>query len=175
MYKLTALLIIDVQNGLFNIKDFPIHNEELLIKNIQTLLKKARKAEIPVFYIQHNDPKGKLLENGTVNWKIRSEIKAKSADIIIQKKYPDSFLDTLLDEKLKKLKINRLIIAGLATDMCIDTTVRSAFSHGYKVVLVQDAHSTMDSEILKAPQIVAHHNDILQSFSKLTKADDFEF
>jgi nicotinamidase-related amidase len=175
MDKLTALLIIDVQNGLFTIKDFPIHNEEILINNIQTLLRKARKAKIPVIYIQHNDPKGQVLEKGTNNWKIRSEIKPKDTDIIIQKEYPDSFLDTLLDEELKKHKINRLIIAGLATDMCIDTTVKSAFSHGYKVVLIQDAHSTMDSEILKAPQIIAHHNDILQSFSKLAKAVDFEF
>ena len=96
-------------------------------------------------------------------------------DIIIQKYNSDSFLDTILDEELKKRKITRLIIAGLATDICIDTTVRSAFSHGYKVILIQDAHSTMNSEILKASQIVAHHNSILQSFSELEKTDEFEF
>ncbi|MFX0022360.1 MAG: cysteine hydrolase family protein [Candidatus Hermodarchaeota archaeon] len=175
MDKLTALLIVDVQNGLFNIKDFPIHNEKLLIKNIQTLLRKAREAKIPVFYIQHNDPKGQRLENGTENWEIHSEIEPKDKDIIIQKKFPDSFLETLLDDELKKHKIKRLVITGLATDMCIDTTVRSAFSHGYKVILIQDAHSTMDSEILKAPQIIAHHNNILQSFSEHANADDFEF
>lgn len=59
--------------------------------------------------------------------------------------------------------------------MCIDTTVRSAFSHRYEVFLIEDAHSTMDSEILKAPQIIAHHNDTLQSFSTLKKAEEFEF
>ena len=85
MKDTTALLIIDVQNGLFNIKDFPIFKEELLIKNIQTLLEKARKSKIPIFYIQHNDPKGKRLENGTENWKICSEISPKVEDIIIQK------------------------------------------------------------------------------------------
>jgi len=175
MSELTALLIIDVQNGLFNIKDFPIFQEEFLIKNILILLEKARKANLLIIYIQHNDPKGEKLENGTKDWKIRSEITPKSEDIIIQKENPDSFLDTLLDEELKKHKINRLIIAGLATDMCIDTTVRSAFSHGYKVILVQDAHSTIDSEILKASQIVAHHNYILQSFSELKKTDEVEF
>ena len=175
MNEPTALLIIDVQIGLFNIKDFPIFQEEHLIKNIQTLLEKARKAKVPIFYIQHNDPTGKRLENGTENWKIRSEITPKFEDIIVQKYNSDSFLDTILDEELHKREITRLVIAGLATPMCIDTTVRSAVSHGYNVILIQDAHSTLDSEVLKASQIVAHHNDVLQWFSELKKVREFEF
>ncbi len=175
MNEPTALLIIDVQIGLFNIKDFPIFQEEQLIKNIQTLLDKARKVKVPIFYIQHNDPKGKRLENGTENWKIRSEITPRFGDIIIQKYNSDSFLGTNLDEELHKRDITRLVIAGLATPMCIDTTVRSAVSHGYNVILIQDAHSTLDSEVLKASQIVAHHNDVLQWFSELKKAKEFEF
>jgi len=175
MNEPTALLIIDVQIGLFNIKDFPIFQEEQLIKNIQTLLDKAQKAKVPIFYIQHNDPKGKRLENGTENWKIRSEITPRLEDIIVQKYNSDSFLDTNLDEELLKREITRLVIAGLATPMCIDTTVRSAVSHGYNVILIQDAHSTLDSEVLKASQIVAHHNDVLQWFSELKKVNEFEF
>ena len=175
MKEPTALLIIDVQNGLFNIKDFPIFQEEQLIKNIQILLDKAQKAKVPIFYIQHNDPKGKRLENGTENWKIRSEITPRLEDTIIQKYNSDSFLDTILDEELLKREITRLVVAGLATPMCIDTTVRSAVSHGYNVILIQDAHSTLDSEVLKASQIVAHHNDVLQWFSELKKAREFEF
>jgi len=175
MSEPTALLIIYVQNGLFTIQDFPIFQEELLIKNIQTLLEKARKSKIPIFYIQHNDPKGKRLEQGTENWKIRSEITPRIEDTIIQKYNSDSFLDTILDEELHKREITRLVIAGLATPMCIDTTVRSAVSHGYKVILIQDAHSTLDSEVLKASEIVAHHNDVLQWFSELKKVSEFEF
>ena len=175
MNEPTALLIIDVQIGLFNIKDFPIFQEEQLIKNIQTLLEKTRKAEVPIFYIQHNDSKGKRLENGTENWKIRSEITPRFEDTIIQKYNSDSFLDTILDEELHKRESTRLVIAGLATPMCIDTTVRSAVSHGYNVILIQDAHSTIDSEVLKASQIMAHHNDVLQWFSELKKVREFEF
>jgi len=171
----TALLIIDVQNGLFTIEDFPIHKEEVLIQNLLVLIKKARKAKVPIFYIQHNDPKGKTLENGTENWKIRLEIIPRTEDIIVQKHNSDSFLNTSLDEELDKRKVTRLVIAGLATDMCIDTTVRSAVSHGYNVILIQDAHSTMDSEVLKASQIIAHHNNILQWFSTLKKTEEFEF
>jgi nicotinamidase-related amidase len=84
-------------------------------------------------------------------------------------------MNTLFDEELKKHKITRLVVAGLMTPMCIDTTVRSAVSHGYDVILIQDAHSTINTEILKAPQIIAHHNDILRSFSDLQKAEELEF
>jgi nicotinamidase-related amidase len=175
MVDKTALVIIDVQNGLFNIEDFPIYQEKVLIKNLLLLIKKARNAKIQIFYIQHNDSKGERLETGSENWKIRSEIMPRSEDIIIQKRDSDSFLNTSFDEELKKYEINHLVIAGLATPMCIDTTVRSAFSHGYTVILIQDAHSTIDSDVLKAPQIIAHHNDILKWFSTLKKAEEFEF
>ena len=175
MVDKTALVIIDVQNGLFTIKDFTIHHEDVLIKNIQSLIKKARKANVQIFYIQHNDTKGKRLETNTENWKIRLEITPRSEDIVIQKYNSDSFMNTSLDEELNKRGITRLVIAGLATPMCIDTTVRSAVTHGYKVILIQDAHSTIDSEVLKASQIIAHHNDILRWFSDLKKADEFEF
>lgn len=175
MVDKTALVIIDVQNGLFAIEDSPIHKEDVLIKNLQLLIKKARNAKVQIFYIQHNDSKGKRLETGTENWKIRSEITPRNEDIVIQKYNSDSFMNTSLDEELNKRGITRLIIAGLATPMCIDTTVRSAVSHSYKVILIQDTHSTIDSEILKAPQIIAHHNDILRWFSDLKKAEEFEF
>jgi len=175
MVEKKALLIIDVQNGLFTIEDFPIYQEDVLIKNVQNLLKRARKAKVPIFYIQHNDSKGKRLESGTENWKIHPEIAPGNEDIIIQKYNSDSFLNTSLKEELNKHGITHLVITGLTTPMCIDTTVRSAFSRGYGVTLIQDAHSTIDSEVLQASQIISHHNDILQWFSDLKKAEEFEF
>ena len=171
----TALVIIDVQNGLFAIEDFPLYKEDVLIKNIQLLIKKARNAGVQIFFIQHNELKGKRLETDSDNWKIYPAIIPRSEDIIVQKYNSDSFMNTFLDEELKKHKITRLVVAGLMTPMCIDTTVRSALSHGYNVVLIQDAHSTIDTEILKAPQIIAHHNNILRSYSELQKAEEFEF
>jgi nicotinamidase-related amidase len=59
--------------------------------------------------------------------------------------------------------------------MCIDTTVRSAVSHDYKVTLIRDAHSTIDSDVLTASQIIAHYNDVLQWFANVKMEEDFEF
>ena len=171
----SALLIIDVQRGLFSIENYPIYNQERLLSNILKLIKKARNAKVQIFFIQHNDSKGKLLETGTKDWEIHPRLKPKEEDIIIQKYHSDSFFETNLDKKLKNQKISHLIIIGLVTPMCIDTTVRSAISHEYKVTLIRDAHSTIDSDVLTASQIIAHHNDVLQWFANVKMEDDFEF
>lgn len=77
----------------------------------------------------------------------------------------DAFLGTGLDARLRALGIGRLVIAGMQTEFCVDTTTRAAFAHGYKVVLASDAHTTFDSPQLKAPDIVAHHNAVLRGFA----------
>jgi len=62
-----------------------------------------------------------------------------------------------------------LIICGLQTDFCVDTTVRRAFTLGYHVTLVADAHSTLDNGVLTAAQIIAHHNATLGNFGPQVK------
>ena len=175
MDKNSALLIIDVQVGLFSIENFPIYEEESLVHNILNLINKARNANVKIIFIQHNDPKGKLLETGTKNWEIHPKLKPQEEDLIIQKNHSDSFFETNLDEELKNHDISHLIITGLMTPMCIDTTVRSAVSHGYEVTLIRDAHSTIDSEVLTASSIIAHHNDVLQWFADIKKENEFHF
>lgn len=96
--------------------------------------------------MQHNAPTGKPLEYGTKGWEIHPEIAPKVGDIIIQKTTPDSFFKTTLEEELKKQGIEHLVIAGIQSEVCVDTTCRRAFSLNYKVTLVSDAHSTWDSK-----------------------------
>ncbi|MBY8990814.1 MAG: cysteine hydrolase [Candidatus Lokiarchaeota archaeon] len=171
----SVLLIIDVQVGLFSIENFPIYQEESFIQNILNLIIKAKKANVKIIFIQHNGSKGDLLETGTKNWEIHPKLQPKKEDIKIQKFQSDSFFETNLDEELKKSDTSHLVIAGLMTPMCIDTTVRSAFSHGYEVTLIQDTHSTINSEILTASSIIAHHNDVLQWFANIKKENEFNF
>ena len=171
----SALLIIDVQNGLFSIENLPIYREESLIRNINSLINKARFAHALIIFIQHNELKGERLETKTKNWKIHPMLQRKDNDTIIQKFNSDSFLETNLDKELKRNEISHLVITGLATPMCIDTTVRSAVSHGYGVTLIEDAHSTIDSDVLKASEIIAHHNDVLRWFADLKEEKEFQF
>lgn len=169
-----ALLIIDVQNGMFQ-EGNVVYKGETLLQQLNLLLTQARSTNTPIFYVQHNAPAGKPLEYGEIGWEIHTAITPQAEDIIIHKTTPDSFFNTSLDEKLKKQGIEHLIIAGIQTEACVDTTCRRAFSMGYKVTLVSDAHSTWDSEELTAQQIINHHNNVLRWFADIYPSIDIRF
>jgi len=95
--------------------------------------------------------------------------------VIIQKTTPDSFFNTSLDEELKSRGIEDLYITGIQTELCVDTTCRRAFSQGYKVTVVSDAHSTFDSAELTAQKIINHHNHTLRWFGDVQPSDAIRF
>ena len=155
-----ALLIIDMQLGNFQGSE-PIHNGERLLSNVQHLIGKARDSGTPIFYVKNRGSKGDLDEIGTPGWEIHPTVVPKEGDVVIEKETPDAFHRTTLHRKLQSKGIEKLIIAGLQTEYCVDTTCRRAYSLGYHVVLVEDAHSTWDSANLTAEQITGHPNRVL--------------
>ncbi|MDN7240719.1 cysteine hydrolase family protein [Planococcus sp. N028] len=169
--KKTALLVVDAQNEMFADSN-PVYNANEMLENLKTLIEKARSADVPVVYVQHND--GGLVK-GTHDWEIHPAISPKEGDPIIQKWSPDSFHETELQDKLKTNGIENLIITGNQTENCIDATCRRAFDLGYKVTLAKDAHGTWDSDTLSAKQIIDHHNEVLSNFADLKETRDIEF
>jgi nicotinamidase-related amidase len=169
-----ALLVIDVQNGMFQEGDAIYQGKELL-KKLDKIIHQARINQMPIFYIQHNEPAGWPLEFGKEGWEIHPEIMPCNQDVIIQKKSPDSFLHTTLESELKKKEIEHVFITGIQTEVCVDTTCRRAFSKGYKVTLVADAHSTWDSDDLTAKAIIHHHNRVLRWFADVRSSDEIEW
>ena len=148
----TALVIVDMQQSL--VDNGPWKAKEL-IGRVTTLVDSARAAGAPVCLVTDRrvKPDPSLLPS----------LQPSDADIVVEKGYCDSFLETSLDAELKAKGIDQLVVAGMQTDYCIDTTCRSGASHGYKVLLVGDAHSTFDHEHLAAEQIIAHHNRVLRN------------
>ncbi|WP_455660918.1 cysteine hydrolase family protein [Pradoshia sp.] len=167
----SALLIIDVQNGMFHEGNTVFKGEELLRK-LTKIINQARRNQIPLFYIQHNQPAGRPLEFGEEGWEIHPDIAPVNQDIVIQKWSPDSFFNTTLEAELKGKEIEHVIITGIQTEVCVDTTCRRAFSMGYKVTLVSDAHSTWDSKTLTAQSIIHHHNQVLRWFADVCPSDE---
>jgi nicotinamidase-related amidase len=168
----TVLLIIDVQLGLFEDK-YQLYNTEPLLNTLSTLISQARQSGTPLIYIQHT---GSGLEPGMPGWQIHPDIAPAEGELVVHKTHPDSFWDTTLQEELHKLGVKNLVIAGLQTEYCVDTTCRRANSLGYSVTLVADGHSTFDNRHLKAPQIIAHHNETLNgSFLTVRPADSIRF
>jgi nicotinamidase-related amidase len=171
----TALLVIDVQVGNFE-ESAPVHGGTELLSRISDLIERARAARVPVVYVQHGGPEGAIDEPGTPGWKIHPAIAPIEGDVVIQKRHPDAFQDTNLQRELESKGIGRLVITGIQTEYCVDTTCRRAYSLGYDVTLVKDAHSTWDTEHLIAPQIIAHHNQVLGGwFATLKEASEIEF
>lgn len=152
----SALLVIDVQRGLVDAG--PYRCEEML-SIISTLLGEARERGVDVIYVRHNGKPGSFLEPGEDAWQIADEIEPQLEEAIVAKEFNDSFLKTELDELLKARGIERLIVVGLQSEYCIDTSIRSGFALGYKIVVPEGGNSSFDSNLLTAEQIVKHHNE----------------
>jgi len=173
----TALLVIDVQLGMFSEPDYPVYQEQTLLANLSTLIEKARAAGVPVIYVQHSDsrPDAPLWPENP-GWQIHPALAPQPGEAIVHKKTPDSFYNTPLQLELEGRGIRQLVITGMQTEMCVDTTTRQAFSRGYEVILVTDAHSTFNAPYLTAAQIVQHHNEVLGScFATVKTTAEIEF
>ncbi|MFB0514052.1 MAG: cysteine hydrolase family protein [Candidatus Bathyarchaeia archaeon] len=163
-----ALLIIDMQAGNFS-EPNPVYKGNELLAKVKSLITKGRSAQIPIIYVQNNGDSGDPDEYGTPGWEIHSLVAPVEGDVVVQKQTPDAFHETNLHHELESRGIKKLIIAGLQTEYCIDTTCRRAFILGYDVILVRDAHSTWDSPLLTAQQIVGHHNQVLGGWFAILK------
>lgn len=159
----TALLVIDVQQALCSGEQaaFDCHG---VIKRINRVSRGARAAAVPVVVIQHEAADG-ALRHGTPGWQLAGDLETQPTDILLRKTATDSFHRTDLHVLLQARGVTRLAICGLHSEFCVDTTTRRALALGYPVVLVRDAHSTVDNGVLSAAQITAHHNATLSNIS----------
>lgn len=165
---MNALVIIDVQMGMFTTPGYTLHDGEGTVARIADLLMRARESGVPVFFVQHDGGKGDPFEQGTPGFAYRPELAPRDGEVVTVKRHCNSFQDTNFDQTLKRAGIDHLIMCGMQSEYCVDTAVRAAVERGYKVTLVSDAHTTFDTKALTGAQIVAHHNATLDgSFATL--------
>jgi nicotinamidase-related amidase len=150
----TALLVIDVQNGVVE----GAYERDAVVTNVGSLVDQARRERIPVVWVQHSDEE---LARESDGWRIVPELTPGGAEPLVEKSYGDSFEDTTLETVLAGLGVGRLIVVGAQTDMCIRSTLHGAFARGYDATLVSDAHTTEDLTAWGAPTpdlVIAHTN-----------------
>ena len=150
-----ALLVIDVQRDV--VANAFRRNE--VVANIEHLVESARKAEVPIIWVQHSDDE---LVKGSEGWAYVSELRMGNGEPVVHKQFGDSFEGTNLDELLQEIAIEQLIVCGAQTDACIRSTLHGAIARGYNATLVSDAHTTDDctwaTPPLSAEQVIAHTN-----------------
>jgi nicotinamidase-related amidase len=163
-----ALLIIDVQDGILperGAKRPAVRQRfDAVRRRIFGLVGEARRQGAPVIFVQHAGEPGHRLETGTPGWEICGDLGRTADDIVVSKTACDSFYETDLQAVLSDQGVSHLVVAGLMTQYCVDTTCRRAVSLGYDVTLVADAHTTADMPLLNVEQIVEHHNMLLDGF-----------
>jgi nicotinamidase-related amidase len=150
----TALLVIDVQNGVVA----GSRNRDDMIANINTLIGKARAEDVPVIWVQHTSDD---LPRDSESWQYVPELVRHESEPLVHKRYGDSFEDTGLEAVLAERGVGRLVVTGAQTDACIRSTLHGAFVRGYDATLVGDAHTTEDLTSYGAPppeQVIAHTN-----------------
>jgi nicotinamidase-related amidase len=146
----SALLIVDMQVGLFNGPDRPYDGHRVLA-NINQLIQRAQDAGAPIFAARHVGPPGSSIAPGSPMTVLPPEldIDARSGTVF-DKARPSCFVGTGLAAMLTEANIGELVIVGMKTQYCIDTTCRVARDLGFQPVLVADAHTCMDTEALPA-------------------------
>jgi nicotinamidase-related amidase len=150
----TALLVIDVQNGVMA----NAHDRDPVVATIGGLVDRARAADVPVVWVQHASDD---LVPDSEAWRYVPELARRESEPLVDKHYGDSFEDTELEAVLAERGVGRLIVSGAQTDACIRSTLHGALARGYDATLVADAHTTEDLSSYGAPppaQVIAHTN-----------------
>lgn len=166
----SALLVIDVQQGLFE-KATPIYKAEELLAHINTLIEDAHRAEAPVVYVQHDDRK--RLVKGSDDWQLHPRLHRSGAYCVVEKQHGNAFQGTVLDEALRSKGIRRVVVTGLVTNGCVRATCTGAQALGYEVILASDAHSTYSKQ---AAELIEEWNQKLSAGgAELRQASEIGF
>ncbi|MEH7014510.1 cysteine hydrolase family protein [Neobacillus niacini] len=154
-----ALLVIDAQQELIegNENESSVFKKEELLNTINLVIEKSKESEALFVFVRDKDVAG----GEGPGFQVHQKINIPPTSVIFDKKATNSFYGTPLLDYLKDHEIEHLVIMGCQTEYCIDSAVRTATINGFDVTLVADGHSTKDSPVLSAEQIIGHHNKAL--------------
>jgi nicotinamidase-related amidase len=171
----SALLVVDMQVGLFDAEDMPFERERILA-NINLLIRSARVAGVPILAARHTGPIGSPLAPDSRATRLLDRLEIDpERDRVFTKTRPNCFLGKPLADDLVRFGTEELVIVDMKTQFCVDTTCRATAERGLKPVLVADAHTCTDTAALRACQIIEHHNATLQAFARVVRTADWRF
>ena len=149
----TAFIIIDVQNILVETG----FETEKLLEKITYLQDQARSKNIEIIYIQHIEtPEAQTSED----WQLSPLLKRQENEKVFQKRYNSMFKETGLKEYLDQQGIEQLVLCGMQTEYCVDTSVKVGFEYGYQLIIPEGAVTTFDGEDIPAETLNEFYDNI---------------
>lgn len=151
----STLIMIDCQNT-YTYGVMELEGVRAALDEAAVLLDRARSAGIPIIHVQHSDGPGSLYDIEGESGAIVDRVAPREGEPVVVKNYPNSFVQTDLDERLKAANSSNLVLAGFMTHMCVNSTARGAFNLGYAPTVVAAATATralpgVDGETVAAP------------------------
>jgi len=165
----TALLVVDVQQALFE-RGTPIYHADELLDTLSYLIERAHAGGVLVVYIRHSN---KWLQPGSAGWQLHPGLQPTDGDLVIEKAHGDAFQDTLLDAELKSRSVSNVVVTGLVTNGCVRATCLGANKLSYDVILVADGHSSYHRQA--ARQIKEWNEKLAASVAAVLPATDIDF
>jgi nicotinamidase-related amidase len=171
-----ALVIVDIQRDYFPGGKMPLHEPEAAAERAGQVLQAFRAAGRPVFHVQHLTPAGgPFLVEGTDGAEIMAPVQPADGEPIVQKRAPNAFLGTDLEQRLRAQDVSEVVVAGMMTSMCVDATTRAGADLGFTMTLVPDACAapalTHDDREVAAPDVHAAFVAALgQGYATITPA-----
>ncbi|KAE9615786.1 hypothetical protein Lal_00017099 [Lupinus albus] len=153
--KSCALLVIDMQNY-FSSMATPI------LPFLNTTISLCRRASIPVIFTRHRHKSpsdyamlgewwfGDLVFDGTPEAELMEALDRGEDDMVVEKDSYSAFRNTGLEEKLVEMGVEEVIVTGVMTNLCCETTAREAFVRGFRVFFSTDATATSDRDLHEA-------------------------
>lgn len=174
----TALIIIDIQNIYFTKGPYLLDQPEKALKQAKKVLDEFRIKKLPVIHVKHEFHLKDYDESNEYLNRIHEILTPTKDEKIVTKKCPNAFLGTDLLEYLQQLEIKQLVIVGMMSHMCVDTTVRACQDYGYQVTVLEDACTTMSlswngKEMNAATVHAAYMAGLKGAFAKVIKTDEF--
>ena len=149
----TAFVIIDVQNILVETG----FETEKLLEKITYLQDQARSKNIEIIYVQHiENPEAQTSED----WQLSALLNRKPDEKVFQKRYNSIFKETGLKEYLDQQGIEQLVLCGMQTEYCVDTSVKVGFEYGYQLVIPEGAVTTFDGDDIPAETLNEFYENI---------------
>lgn len=137
----SALVLIDCQKT-YTQGVIELEGVQAALDETAELLERARTAGIPIIHIQHSDGPGSLYDIDGETGAIVDAVAPRGDEPVVVKQFPNSFVQTDLDQRLKAVNASNLVLAGFMTHMCVNSTARGAFNLGYAPTVVAAATAT---------------------------------